>query len=177
MERPPKNLNSTMRHCCGSSLASSCRASSRATISTLRLLNANPSRVTRSPPSRLAVLRLRAVLYQNLPHQPGANGQEMSAVLEFGRALFLQPQVSLVHQGSALQRMVGAFLPQILVRDPPEFRVNQRNHGMQGLVFAAVPVLQQLFDDFGLNPLGLNLLTEPVTTSPQSRLRSSRRPS
>src|SRR5208283_5978109 len=42
------------------------------------------------------------VLDQNLPHQLGADGQEMSSVLEFGRALFLQPQVSLVHQGSAL---------------------------------------------------------------------------
>src|SRR5580704_11903750 len=60
MERPPKNLNPTMRLCCWSSLASSFRASWRATISTLRLLNANPSSVTRSPPSLLAVLRLRA---------------------------------------------------------------------------------------------------------------------
>jgi len=75
----------------------------------------------------------------------------MSAVLEFCRALFLKPQVSLMHQGGALQGMVGAFLPQIVVRDPPEFVIDERNHGAQGLLFAGVPVAQQLGDDFGLN--------------------------
>jgi hypothetical protein len=39
--------------------------------------------------------------------------------------------------------MVGAFLPQIVVCDPPEFVINQRNHGAQCLVVAGVPVLQQ----------------------------------
>ena len=61
MERPPKNLSSTMRLCCGLSFASSFRASSRATMSTLRVLKASASSsVTRNPPSRLAALRLRA---------------------------------------------------------------------------------------------------------------------
>jgi hypothetical protein len=68
-----------------------------------------------------------------------------------GRTLFLQPQGTLMHQSGALQRMVGTFLLQIVVCDPPQFVINQRNHGAQYLVFARTPVLQQLADDFGRN--------------------------
>jgi hypothetical protein len=47
--------------------------------------------------------------------------------------------------------MVRAFFPQIVVRDPPEFLINERNYEAQRLLFAGVPVAQQLGDDFGLN--------------------------
>jgi hypothetical protein len=61
MERPPKNLNSTMRLCCELSLASWLRASSKATMSRLRVLKASASSsVSLIPPSRLAAFRARA---------------------------------------------------------------------------------------------------------------------
>jgi hypothetical protein len=45
--------------------------------------------------------------------------------------------------------MVGALLLQIVVGDPPEFVINQRDHGAQCLVVARTPVIQQPADDFG----------------------------
>jgi hypothetical protein len=69
-----------------------------------------------------------------------------------------------VHQCGALQYMVGTFLPQIVERYPPEFVINERNHGAQRLVVAGIPVVQLLGDDFGLN------LRQ---RAPQNRLRSS----
>ena len=99
----------------------------------------------------LGGIRATCVPDQNLPHQPVADGKEMSAVFELERALFLQPQVSLVPQGGALEDMVGAFLPQIAVHDPSEFVINQRKQGAQRFVVAGTPVREQLADDFGLN--------------------------
>src|SRR5581483_4073090 len=61
MESPAKNRSSTIRLCCGSSLASSLSASSSATTSKSRVFPPRSSvRDKRTPPSRFAALRARA---------------------------------------------------------------------------------------------------------------------
>ena len=82
------------------------------------------------------------VLDQNLPHQLGADGQEMLAVLELSCPLFLQAQIRLVHQGGALQSVVRAFVPQVMMRHPPQLVIDERKHLTQRLVVTGVPVRQ-----------------------------------
>jgi hypothetical protein len=79
---------------------------------------------------------------QNLPHQLSADGQEMSTVLEGSGALLLQAQIRLVHQGGALQGVVRAFAPQIMMGSSAELVIHEWNRGSQGLVVARVPVRQ-----------------------------------
>ena len=57
-------------------------------------------------------------------------------------ALLLQAHIRLVHQGGALQGVAGAFVPQVMMRGPPQFVINKRNRGAQGLIVARVPVRQ-----------------------------------
>ena len=66
----------------------------------------------------------------------------MLAVLELSRPLFLQAQISLVHQCGALQGVVRAFVPQVMMRNSAEFVINKRNRGAQRLVVTGIPVRQ-----------------------------------
>lgn len=66
----------------------------------------------------------------------------MLTVFELGCTLLLQTQIRLVHEGSALQGVIRAFVPQIMMRGPPELVINERDRGSQGLVVARVPVRQ-----------------------------------
>ena len=141
MERPPKNLNSTMRLCCtiefGQFVQSVVESDHVHAAGLERQAVIQRYSIASISLGGIAAAR---VLDQNLPHQLRADGQEMFAVLELGRALLLEPQVSLVHQGGALQGVVRAFLPQVVVRDPSEFVINERKHGAQRLLVAGVPV-------------------------------------
>jgi hypothetical protein len=56
--------------------------------------------------------------------------------------LFFQTQIGLVHQSCALQSVLRTFFPQVAMRDPTQFRVNERDSRVQGFVFAGVPVRQ-----------------------------------
>src|ERR1039458_7721507 len=73
----------------------------------------------------------------------------MLPVLELARALFLEAQISLVHQGRALQGVVGTFLAQVIMRDPPKLVVDEWEYGGQGFVVAGAPVCQEFADGVG----------------------------
>jgi hypothetical protein len=66
----------------------------------------------------------------------------MLSVLEATCTLLLQAEIGLMHQGGALQSVVRAFLPQIMMGQPPEFVINDRNYGAQRLVVTGLPVRQ-----------------------------------
>ena len=66
----------------------------------------------------------------------------MFTVLELSCPLSLQAQISLMHQGGALQGVARTFLLQITMRDPSELVINERNRGAQRLVVTGVPVRQ-----------------------------------
>ncbi len=82
------------------------------------------------------------MLHQDLPHQLRADGQEVLPVLKLTRALFFEAQISLMHQGRALQGVVRTFLAQVIMRDPPKLVVDEREYGGQGFVVAGAPVCQ-----------------------------------
>jgi len=51
----------------------------------------------------------------------------MLPVLELSGPLFLQSQIGLVHKSGALQGVAGTLVPQVMMRDPSQFVVNERN--------------------------------------------------
>jgi len=56
------------------------------------------------------------IFNENLAHQLGADGDEVFAIAELRRTLLLQTEISLVHQGGALQSVAVALLPHVMVR-------------------------------------------------------------
>jgi hypothetical protein len=82
------------------------------------------------------------MLDQNLPHQLGADREEVFALLELTCALLFQAQIRLMHQGGALQGVARTFIPQVIVRNPSELVINERNRGAQRFVVAGMPVRQ-----------------------------------
>jgi hypothetical protein len=56
--------------------------------------------------------------------------------------LLLQAEISLVHQGGALQGVARAFIPQVMMRDASQFVIHKRNYRAQCLVVTGVPVRQ-----------------------------------
>ncbi len=105
---------------------------------------ARQSFIEREPVARIPLCGFSAarVFHQNLPHQLRADGDEMLAILERACALFLQPQISLVHQSSALQSVVGPFFSEVSMRHSSQLVVNTREHGAQGLVITSLPIGQ-----------------------------------
>ena len=66
----------------------------------------------------------------------------MLAVLERACALFFQPQIGLVDKGGTLQSVAGPFLLQVTMCHSPQFVVNARERGAQGLVVTGLPSRQ-----------------------------------
>jgi len=61
-------------------------------------------------------------------------------VLEWRSALLFQAQVRLVYQGGALQSVVGAFVAQVMMRDPSQLFINKRDHSAKGFLVTCMPV-------------------------------------
>lgn len=72
----------------------------------------------------------------------------MLPIVELDCALFLKSQISLVHQSGALQRVAGTFVPQIMMRHPPEFVIDKRKHRVQRLLVPGLPAREQRADRF-----------------------------
>jgi hypothetical protein len=66
----------------------------------------------------------------------------MLAVLERACALFFESQIGLVDEGGTLQSMVGTFFSQVTMRYAPQFVINTREYGAQGLVVTGLPIGQ-----------------------------------
>ena len=64
-------------------------------------------------------------------------------------ALLLKAQISLVHQGGALQSVIGTFLAQVVMRYPSQLVVHERKYGTQGLLIAGLQLRQQLVNGVG----------------------------
>jgi hypothetical protein len=60
---------------------------------------------------------------KDLPHDPRAETQDMSAVLPGSLALAQEPQISFVHQSSGLQGVPGAFAFKIIGSKSTQFFV------------------------------------------------------
>jgi hypothetical protein len=63
----------------------------------------------------------------------------MGAVLPLRRVLPGQSQICLVHQGGALQGMVAALVPQVVVRQAAQLVVDQGHQGFEGPPVAFSP--------------------------------------
>jgi hypothetical protein len=84
------------------------------------------------------------VVHQDLAHEPGGNGNEMRAILEVNRLAAQQTHVGLMHQGCALQRVVGTFGLKMVVGQTAKLFVNQRHEIAESFLVALRPVVQEL---------------------------------
>ena len=73
----------------------------------------------------------------------------MRPIPEGSSTLFLQPEIRFVHQGGALQGVVGTFPAHVMMRQTPQLVINQRQSRVQSLIVARVPPCQQLTDRLG----------------------------
>ena len=73
----------------------------------------------------------------------------MSAVLEMSRSLPGHAQISLVHQRCGLQRVVGPFLLQVVVRQTAQLLIQSWHEGAKSFLIAGLPLSQQCGDGLG----------------------------
>lgn len=73
----------------------------------------------------------------------------MRPILRVERALVHQSHIGFMDQGRALQRVFGAFSPQMVPRDVPEFSVNERDQLLKRPLVAGFPADQKLRDRLG----------------------------
>jgi hypothetical protein len=148
MERPPKKRNSMTRLCCGSSVASVPRASSRATRSRSRgggVEGVVDGEVRGSGAAFGGLVRAR-VIHQNAPDHLRGDAEEVRAVLPLDTALVDQAQIGFMHQGGRLQGVVGPLAPQIPRGKAAEFIVDNGRELLERLLLALAPIRQQLGD-------------------------------
>jgi hypothetical protein len=86
------------------------------------------------------------VIHQNLPHDVGRNAHEVGAATIVRLVLAHQTDVSLMHQGRGLQRMIGAFPPQMAVGEAVQLGVHQRHQAVQGRLIASREIPQDQSD-------------------------------
>jgi hypothetical protein len=89
--------------------------------------------------SALGCPMMPRVINQHLPHQPGGNSQEVCAIAGFERSLVNQPQIRLMDQRGALQRMTGTFAPQLASRDIAQLLINKRDQALEGFLVSRPP--------------------------------------
>jgi hypothetical protein len=83
------------------------------------------------------------MLDKNLPHEVCRNPKEMRAILPPRRILTRKAQIRFVDQGGALQRVVATLALQIMMRQAPQFGVDQRHQRLQRLAVPVPPANQQ----------------------------------
>lgn len=84
------------------------------------------------------------MVHQDLAHQLCGHCEKVSAILPLRQILFDHSDISFVYQGRALECVSGPFVAEIVLGDPPEFVVNERNKRVQGGAISAPPTSQQL---------------------------------
>ena len=82
------------------------------------------------------------VIDQNLPHELRGHSEEMSTILPLWQSLFGHAHVGFVHQGRALQRVVGTLALQIAVGNAAQFGVHQRQQRVERRLVSASPADQ-----------------------------------
>ena len=133
MERPPKKRSSTIRLCCWSKRASPFNASSKATTSTPRILRKSylvvEGQQASTSPAFSGPMPPR-IVNQDLPHQLGGDRKEVSSILD-AQVLPSQAHVSFVYQCRALQSMVGTFPIEVILSEPAQLIVDERDEGFE----------------------------------------------
>ena len=81
------------------------------------------------------------IVDKNLAHLLGGDGKEMGAALPLRSIQPYQAEIGLIHQGGALQSVVGTFLAQLKVGQALEFLVDDGQQGVQSLAVATPPAL------------------------------------
>ena len=94
-------------------------------------------------PVALGSLSATCRLDQDLPHQRGADSQEMLAVLELVGTLLCEAQVGLVHQCRALKGVIRAFPAQVITRQVSKLVIDKRKGSAQRRFITGLPVCQQ----------------------------------
>src|ERR1700686_922183 len=93
---------------------------------------------------------------KNLAHQLCGHGKEMGAILPLRKVLPDQTNICFVDQSGALQGMSGSLIAKIVLGDPPEFLIDERDQRIEGIAVSAPPTSQQL-----CNLTGSTLLQGP----------------
>jgi hypothetical protein len=73
---------------------------------------------------------------QDLAHEAGGYAKKMSAAHHLQRGLSHQPEICLVYQRGALERVVRTFRFQVVSREPAKFVIH---HGKQAVEGGLVP--------------------------------------
>jgi hypothetical protein len=81
---------------------------------------------------------------QDLPHEPGANPEEVSAILPTDVPEIDQPQVDFVYERRGLKDMAGRFASHITLRKLVKFGVHQGRQLLQRTFVPVAPGLEQL---------------------------------
>jgi hypothetical protein len=77
------------------------------------------------------------IFHKNLPHYVRRNSEEVRAILPWRRILSRETQIGLVYERGALQRVITSFLMQVVMRQSPQFVIDQRHQRFERF---AVPI-------------------------------------
>jgi hypothetical protein len=83
---------------------------------------------------------------QDLAHQLGGDGEEVSAVLPWDSGCIDELKVGLVDQRAGLQNVAGFFSQHVEVRQAVQLTVDKRDEFIKGRPFTAAPGMKQLSD-------------------------------
>src|ERR1017187_6645600 len=86
------------------------------------------------------------MVHQNSPDDLRTEREKVYAVLTANAARSNQLEVSLIGQGGRFQRVTGGATPQLLPRDSPQLRVDERHQVAQSFFVAVTPGSQQPTD-------------------------------
>lgn len=117
-----------------------CKASSKinSSESPLTARESRSSKTTLHPPFRLDAQRSRAESTRIWRISREAIATKCERFCQPHRLVLPQPQIGLVHQGSALQGMIRAFRLKMIVSQPPQLLIDQGWEGMKTLLVAPV---------------------------------------
>ena len=88
------------------------------------------------------------VVHHDAPHQLRRRGDKVGPILPVTFVILDQPQVGFVEQRGRLQRVAGAFPAHIMMRQPVQFGLHQRDQLLERSLVSAAPVAEQLGDLF-----------------------------
>ncbi len=89
------------------------------------------------------------VLDQNLAHEIGGHAEEMSPVLPIDLGLVDEPHIGFVDQRGRLQGMARPFPAQMMIGQPAQLSIDERQQVIERAAIPFAPVKQSLCDILG----------------------------
>lgn len=77
------------------------------------------------------------MIHKYTSHHLRGDTEEVCAILPVDPRLIHQPHVGLMHEGSRLQRVIGAFATQVVGRQATQLIVDEREQRVNGFMVAA----------------------------------------